>query len=103
MIESISATAAGRIGAPAPGGAPFVRNVGPSGGEGFADMVRDASTRAISEIRAGDAAAIRGVTGQAGAQEVVQAVLAMETTVRTVTSIRDKAVEAYQEILRMPV
>lgn len=103
MIDPISSAAAGRIGAIGESRAPFIQNVGPGGGAGFSEMLKEASTRALSEIRAGDAAAIRGVTGEAGAQEVVQAVLAMETTVRTVTSIRDKAVEAYQEILRMPV
>jgi flagellar hook-basal body complex protein FliE len=41
--------------------------------------------------------------GRVGTQEMVEAVMAMETSLRTTVAIRDKVVEAYQEILRMPI
>lgn len=36
-------------------------------------------------------------------QDVIQAVSKAELTLQTLVSVRDKAVEAYQEIARMPV
>ena len=40
---------------------------------------------------------------EADVQSVVEALAAAEMTMRTVVAVRDKVVEAYQEILRMPV
>lgn len=36
-------------------------------------------------------------------QDVIQAISKAELTLQTLVSVRDKAVEAYQEIARMPV
>jgi flagellar hook-basal body complex protein FliE len=35
--------------------------------------------------------------------EVVQAITEAQLTLQTLTSVRDRAVEAYQEIIRMPI
>ena len=48
-------------------------------------------------------AAQQGLRGEIGRQEVVEATLALESTVKTVVALRDKFVEAYQEVLRMPI
>ena len=44
-----------------------------------------------------------GLRGEADTQQVVEAMLAMESTVKVAVSVRDRFVEAYQEILRMPI
>jgi len=44
-----------------------------------------------------------GLTGRADPQAVVEALAATEIAVQAVVAVRDKVVEAYQEILRMPV
>lgn len=44
-----------------------------------------------------------GMVGRADAQAVVQALAATELAVQTAVTVRDRVVEAYQEILRMPV
>ncbi len=72
-------------------------------GNSFAAMVRDAAQDAVATIREGDMAAQRGLNGDIGTQEVVEATLALESTVKTVVAMRDKFVEAYQEVLRMPI
>lgn len=69
----------------------------------FADMVRSAAQDAVTAIREGDMNAQRGLTGEIGRQQVVEATLALESTVKTVVAMRDKFVEAYQEVLRMPI
>ena len=43
------------------------------------------------------------MTGQTSTQQLVQTIAEAELTMNTVVAIRDKVVEAYQEILRMPV
>lgn len=72
-------------------------------GPSFADMVRNAAQEAATAIREGDLQAQRGLRGEIGRQEVVEATLALESTVKTVVALRDKLVEAYQEVLRMPI
>ncbi|HEY9022166.1 MAG: flagellar hook-basal body complex protein FliE [Paracoccaceae bacterium] len=69
----------------------------------FAAMVRNAAQDAVTTIREGDKAAQLGLTGEMGTQQVVEATLALESTVKTVVAMRDKFVEAYQEVLRMPI
>lgn len=58
----------------------------------FADILRQ------SEQTARD-----GLVGKADPHSVVEALAASELAVETAVTIRDKVVEAYQEILRMPV
>ncbi|MCU0816210.1 MAG: flagellar hook-basal body complex protein FliE [Cypionkella sp.] len=43
------------------------------------------------------------MTGQADPHALVEALASSQTAVDTVVTIRDRVVEAYQEILRMPV
>ncbi len=71
--------------------------------EGFAELVKQASSEAMATVREADATVQAGLRGEADTQKVVEATLALESTVRTAVSMRDKFVEAYQEILRMPI
>ena len=77
----------------------------PNGQEsnGFAKMVAEAAENAVQTVRTGEATAAAGIKGEATTQEVVEAVLAMQSTVEVAVSVRDRFVEAYQEILRMPI
>ncbi|MDF1871737.1 flagellar hook-basal body complex protein FliE [Vannielia sp.] len=60
--------------------------------DGFADMLQNA------EQTAKDA-----MVGKADPHALVQALAETELAVETAVTVRDKVVEAYQEILRMPV
>ncbi|MFN3644487.1 MAG: flagellar hook-basal body complex protein FliE [Gemmobacter sp.] len=51
----------------------------------------------------GEAVAEAAMTGEADPYALVQALSATELAVETAVTLRDKVVEAYQEILRMPV
>jgi flagellar hook-basal body complex protein FliE len=51
----------------------------------------------------GEQTARAAMTGNADPHALVQALAATESAVNTVVTVRDKVVEAYQEILRMPV
>ena len=50
-----------------------------------------------------EAISIAAINDRADMNQVVTAVAEAEVTLRTVVSVRDKVVEAYREILRMPV
>ncbi|MEH7828655.1 flagellar hook-basal body complex protein FliE [Gemmobacter denitrificans] len=54
-------------------------------------------------LAAGDETARAAMTGRADPHALVQALASTESAVNTVVTVRDKVVEAYQEILRMPV
>ena len=43
------------------------------------------------------------MTGSADPHSVVEALAAAELAVQTAVTVRDKVVEAYQELIRMPV
>jgi len=57
----------------------------------------------MATMRAGEETVVAGLVGRADAHSVVQALAQTELAVQTAVAIRDKVVEAYQEILRMPV
>lgn len=59
--------------------------------------------RFMQAMDAVDTTATGALTGGTSAQVLVQTVAEAELALETVTAIRDKVVEAYQEILRMPV
>jgi flagellar hook-basal body complex protein FliE len=51
----------------------------------------------------GEATAKAAMVGQADAHSLVQALAQTELAIETAVTVRDKVVEAYQEILRMPI
>lgn len=69
----------------------------------FAKMVEETAHNAVETIRAGDKAAVAGLKGEISTQQLVEATMAMETTLQTTIAVRDKVLEAYQEVMRMAV
>ncbi|MFN3824047.1 MAG: flagellar hook-basal body complex protein FliE [Pseudorhodobacter sp.] len=66
---------------------------------GFAGL----ATSFAQTLVEGEATAKSAMTGGADPHALVQALASTQTAVETVVTVRDKVVEAYQEILRMPV
>ena len=60
----------------------------------------DDFARTMSQV---DQTAQGAMTGQVPTHQLVQTIAEAELAMETVVAIRDKVVEAYQEILRMPV
>lgn len=75
----------------------------PSGGQSFGAMVEDVAKQAVETVRSGDQVASAGLAGRADMQAVVEATMAMDSTVRVSVALRDKMVEAYREVMRMPI
>lgn len=76
---------------------------GSTEGPGFGDVL----ARAIGSVAAAghqaDAEAARAISGQGNVTEVATAVSRAELSLQTALSIRDKVVQAYQDIMRMPI
>ena len=68
---------------------------------------REAFTTAAADffqtMREGEEVAKAGLAGRADTRAVVEALAQTELAVQTAVAVRDRVVEAYQEILRMPV
>lgn len=71
----------------------------PDASGGFAGLAGDFA----ETLRVGEATAKAAMTGGADANALVEALAASELAVETAVTLRDKVVEAYQEILRMQV
>lgn len=61
------------------------------------------ATDFTATLQAGEDTAKAAMIGGADAHSLVQALAQTELAVETAVTVRDKVVEAYQEILRMPV
>lgn len=72
-------------------------------GTGFGDLVKDAINGAIDSQKQGEAASMAAVAGKADINSVVMAVTNAQMTLQTVVAVRDKVVQAYQQILQMPI
>jgi flagellar hook-basal body complex protein FliE len=72
-------------------------------GEGFAQLVREAAGSAIDTMRGSEAVSAKALAGKADLNEVVSAVTNAEVTLQTVLAVRDRVIQAYTDIIRMPI
>ena len=61
------------------------------------------ATDFAATLQAGEQTALAAMAGNADSHSLVQALAQTELAVETAVTVRNKVVEAYQEILRMPV
>ncbi len=69
----------------------------------FAGVLRQSVEGAVETLQAGEAATLRAAAGKADITDVVTAVSQAEITLQTVVAVRDRVIQAYQDILRMPI
>ena len=85
----------------ASGGA--AQNAAVNPGQGFADMVENQIGGLVEQGQAFEARGMDYVQGRADVVDVVTAVAETEVLLETVVTVRDRVIQAYQEIMRMPV
>lgn len=73
--------------------------IGPS----FSNQMEAAAQSALEAGHNAERVSMRAVNGQADLSEVVTAVANAEVTLQSVVAVRDRVVNAYQEIMRMPI
>lgn len=78
---------------------------GVAGGDSvdFAGLVQDAIRQAGESANVAEGQALAVAAGRADIVDVVTAIAAAETQLQTVIAVRDQVIQAYQEILRMPI
>lgn len=71
--------------------------------EEFGDLVRSAIMEARKIGETSEKLSIDAINDRADITQVVTAVAEAEMTLQTVVNVRDKVLEAYNDIIRMPV
>jgi flagellar hook-basal body complex protein FliE len=71
--------------------------------ENASSLLQDAASDFAQVLATSEAAAKESMIGDADPHALVQALAQTELVVETAIAVRNKVVEAYQEILRMPV
>ncbi|MDX2274724.1 MAG: flagellar hook-basal body complex protein FliE [Hyphomonadaceae bacterium] len=78
---------------------------GAEGGDSvdFGSLVQEAVRQAGQSASVAETQATALASGQGDIVNVVTAIAAAETQLETVIAVRDQVIQAYQEILRMPI
>ncbi len=69
----------------------------------FAGMVRGVLETSVQTLQESERMSMAGIAGQADTRDVVMAVNNAEMTLQTVVRVRDKVINAYDTIMRMPL
>lgn len=69
----------------------------------FAEMLKDVAGEALHAGRSAEAASVAAASGHGDLSAVVTAVSEAEMTLQTVVAVRERVIDAYKEILRMPI
>lgn len=75
----------------------------PDGGGGFGDALARAVQGVADAGHKADAESIKAIGGQGNLTEVATAVTRAELTMQTALAVRDRVVQAYQDIARMQI
>ena len=83
--------------------APRTENAAEAAKPNFAEMVKTAVSTTQESLKAGESAAASVAAGEADLVDVVTAVSAAEVSLEAAIAVRNRVIEAYQQILRMPI
>ncbi len=70
---------------------------------GFDDVLRGFMGDAVQATRSAEGQMAAHVNGQADLVSVVTSIASAEASLETVVAVRDQVIQAYQEIMRMPI
>jgi flagellar hook-basal body complex protein FliE len=73
------------------------------GGPSFGDLVKNAIGDVMDGGRKSDAQTVAMASGKANVMDVVTAVAETDVKVSTLVSVRDKVIQAYEDIMKMPI
>lgn len=100
MTPVLTISPAGAAGTYARADAGFTTDA--SGG-GFGDVLHQALGSVVASGHAADAQAMQAISGKGNLTEVVTAVSQAELAMQSAIAVRDRVVQAYQDIMRMPI
>jgi len=70
---------------------------------GFGALLERAVTGTVDAAKASDRATMEAVSGSGDVTAVVTAVARAELALQTTVAIRDRVIQAYQDVMRMPI
>lgn len=76
---------------------------GDTGGVSFGALLKETLGNVMDTGRKSDAQTIAMAQGKANVMDVVTAVAETDVAVSTLVSVRDKVIQAYEDIMRMPI
>ena len=80
---------------------------GNTGGNGttpsFGSVLQNAVSNAVETGHTAETDALQAIAGQGSLTDVVTAVSRAELALQTATAVRDRVVQAYQDIMKMPI
>lgn len=85
------------------GGAAGAGKVGDTGGVSFGALLKETLGNVMDAGRKSDAQTVAMAQGKANVMDVVTAVAETDVAVSTLVSVRDKVIQAYEDIMRMPI
>ena len=74
-----------------------------AGSADFGSTLQRALQGAVDELHTADAKTAEALTGGGNLTDVVTALSRAELTLQTASAIRDRVVQAYQDIIKMPI
>ncbi|MBR0718624.1 flagellar hook-basal body complex protein FliE [Bradyrhizobium liaoningense] len=72
-------------------------------GQSFAALLKDAVGSVMESGRKSDAQSVAMAGGKANVMDVVTAVAETDVAVSTLVSVRDRVIQAYEDIMKMPI
>lgn len=85
------------------GGASQVQPAATTGGPSFDNVLSQLTGSVSGKLENAEAMSMKSMTGDVPTRDVVNAVMDAEQSLQTAIAIRDKIVQAYLEISRMPI
>jgi flagellar hook-basal body complex protein FliE len=74
-----------------------------TGGPSFGAVLKDAISGVLETGRKSDTQTVAMAQGKANMMDVVTAVAETDVKVSTLVSVRDKVIQAYEDIMKMPI
>jgi len=74
-----------------------------SGGPSFGAVLKEAIGSVMEAGRKSDAQTVAMANGKANVMDVVTAVAETDVAVSTLVSVRDRVIQSYEDIMRMPI
>ena|ERR1700712_4081553 len=74
-----------------------------SGGQSFSALLKDAVGSVLESGKKSDAQTMAMTSGKANVMDVVTAVAETDVAVSTLVSVRDRVIQSYEDIMKMPI
>jgi flagellar hook-basal body complex protein FliE len=74
-----------------------------AGGPSFSSVLKDAIGSVMEAGKKSDAQTMSMASGKANVMDVVTAVAETDVAVSTLVSVRDRVIQSYEDIMRMPI